>query len=126
MLSLLRELRSPLVTTLHTIPLKPTSTQRRILTEIADRSDRLVVMSKKGLGFLQDIYDVSGDRIDFIPHGIHDVPLGVSIIGCSPCQSMTMGCFQRPSGGQWVSVVILDFRSIRNASAVGCTSGIQA
>jgi len=62
------------VTTLHTIPLKPTPTQGRILAEIAERSDRLVVMSKKGVGFLQDIYDVPSDRLDLIPHGIHDVP----------------------------------------------------
>jgi len=73
-LSLLRELRTPVVTTLHTIPLRPTPTQRKILAEIAERSDRLVVMSNKGAGFLQDIYDVPSDRLDVIPHGIHDVP----------------------------------------------------
>jgi len=73
-LSLLRELRTPIVTTLHTIPLKPTSTQRKILAEIAERSDRLVVMSNKGADFLRDVYGVSGDRVDLIPHGIHDVP----------------------------------------------------
>lgn len=73
-LSLLRELRPPIVTTLHTIPLQPTPTQRRIMAEIADRSDRLIVMSQKGVGFLQDIYDVPHDRIDLISHGIHDVP----------------------------------------------------
>jgi len=73
-LSLLRELRTPIVTTLHTIPLKPTPTQRKVLAEIAERSDRLVVMSNKGAGFLQDIYDVPSDRLDLIPHGIHDVP----------------------------------------------------
>ncbi|MDY0171121.1 MAG: glycosyltransferase family 4 protein [Thermoguttaceae bacterium] len=73
-LSLLRELRTSIVTTLHTIPIKPSPTQRKILVEIADRSDRLVVMSRKGLGFLQDIYNVPADKVDLIPHGIHDVP----------------------------------------------------
>lgn len=76
LLSLLRELRTPIVTTLHTIPLKPTPTQRKVLAEIADRSDRLVVMSKKGAEFLQDIYGVPKDKVDLIPHGIHDVPFG--------------------------------------------------
>jgi len=73
-LALLRELRTPVVTTLHTIPHRPSDTQRRVLGEILDRSDRLVVMSKKGEEFLRTLYEVPGDKIDLIPHGIHDVP----------------------------------------------------
>jgi len=73
-LSLLRELRTPVVTTLHTIPHQPTPVQRSVLCEIAERSDRLVVMSNKGVDFLRNIYHVPADRLDLIPHGIHDVP----------------------------------------------------
>src|SRR5512144_190034 len=43
-LALLRELRMPLVTTLHTILRDPNADQRRVLEEVASRSDRLVVM----------------------------------------------------------------------------------
>ena len=73
-LALLRELRMPIVTTLHTILEQPDSDQRRVLEEIAGLSDRLVVMSQRGIDFLTDIYHVSTDKIDFIPHGIPDVP----------------------------------------------------
>ncbi|MBN2024720.1 MAG: glycosyltransferase family 4 protein [Pirellulales bacterium] len=73
-LALLRELRTPVVTTLHTIPQYPTARQQKVLGEILDRSDRVVVMSKKGKEFLRELYRVSGDKIDLIPHGIHDVP----------------------------------------------------
>ena len=73
-LALLRELRMPIVTTLHTILEEPDSDQRRVLEEIARLSDRLVVMSQRGIDFLTDIYHVSADKIDFIPHGIPDVP----------------------------------------------------
>lgn len=73
-LTLLRELRTPVVTTLHTIPHHPTPAQQKVLGEILDRSDRVVVMSKKGREFLQKLYRVSADKIDLIPHGIHDVP----------------------------------------------------
>ena len=73
-LALLRELRMPSVTTLHTILEEPDSDQRRVLEEIAGLSDRLVVMSQRGIDFLTDIYHVSADKIDFIPHGIPDVP----------------------------------------------------
>ena len=73
-LALLRELRMPVVTTLHTILAQPDADQRAVLTEIADLSDRLVSMSQRGKEFLTDIYQVSPDKIDLIPHGIPDVP----------------------------------------------------
>jgi glycosyltransferase involved in cell wall biosynthesis len=73
-LTLLRELRMPVVTTLHTILRDPNSDQRRVLEEIVSLSDRVVVMSKRGAEFLESIYHVSGGKIDLIPHGIPDVP----------------------------------------------------
>jgi len=73
-LALLRELRMPLVTTLHTILHDPDPDQQRVLEEIAALSDRLVVMSKRGAEFLQEVYGVSPAKIDQIPHGIPDVP----------------------------------------------------
>ena len=73
-LALLRELRMPIVTTLHTILQDPDPDQRRVLKEIAALSDRLVVMSKRGVEFLREIYGVLPEKIDMIPHGIPDVP----------------------------------------------------
>jgi glycosyltransferase involved in cell wall biosynthesis len=73
-LALLRDLRVPIVTTLHTILREPDAHQRRVLTEVAGLSDRLVVMSKRGAEFLQEIYHVSPEKIDLIPHGIPDLP----------------------------------------------------
>lgn len=73
-LTLLRELRMPVVTTLHTILKNPDPDQRRVLEEIAALSDRVVVMSERGKEFLQSIYHIPLDKIDMIPHGIPDVP----------------------------------------------------
>ncbi len=73
-LALLREVRMPVVTTLHTVLQEPDADQRRVLEEIAERSDRLVVMSERGEEFLREIYGVSPEKIDLIPHGIPDVP----------------------------------------------------
>jgi len=72
-LALLRELRMPVVTTLHTILRTPDPDQRRVLQEIAALSDRVVVMSQRGVEFLQDIYQVPAEKIDLIPHGIPDI-----------------------------------------------------
>ncbi len=73
-LTLLRDLRMPIVTTLHTVLRDPNPDQRRVLEEIASLSDRLVVMSHRASEFLQEIYRVPGEKIDVIPHGIPDVP----------------------------------------------------
>lgn len=73
-LALLRELRMPIVTTLHTILLNPDPDQRRVLQEVAALSDRLVVMSERGTKLLQTVYGVAPAKIDLIPHGIPDVP----------------------------------------------------
>lgn len=72
-LALLRELRMPLVSTLHTILKDPTPVQRRVLQEVTALSDRVVVMSERGVDFLQEVYGVPREKIDFIPHGIPDV-----------------------------------------------------
>ena len=72
-LALLRELRMPIVTTLHTILREPDPPQRRVLEEVAALSDRVVVMSEGGAAFLREIYGVSTAKIDVIPHGIPDL-----------------------------------------------------
>ena len=71
-LALLRELRMPVVTTLHTILREPDADQRRVLEEVAALSDRLVVMSNRGAEFLREVYRVRPEKIDLIPHGIPD------------------------------------------------------
>lgn len=73
-LALLRELRMPIVTTLHTVLQEPNSDQRRVMRELARLSTRLVVMSERGRSFLREIYHVPAGQIDVIPHGIPDMP----------------------------------------------------
>jgi glycosyltransferase involved in cell wall biosynthesis len=73
-IALLRELRMPLVTTLHTILERPDSSQRLVLEEIAELSDRLIVMSEHSRRTLQEVHGIDGERVDVIPHGIPDVP----------------------------------------------------
>ena len=74
-LELLKHLRMPVVTTLHTVLREPDADQRNVLQEIAARSERLVVMSEHSSRFLQDIFGVPEGKIDLTPHGIPDLPL---------------------------------------------------
>ena len=73
-LALLRKLKMPLVTTLHTVLREPDANQRIVLEEIAQLSDRLVVMSELAAQLLRDVYAVPAGKIDVIPHGVPDLP----------------------------------------------------
>jgi glycosyltransferase involved in cell wall biosynthesis len=73
-LALLRELRMPVVTTLHTLLRQPNVEQRRVMRELIARSTRLVVMTERGRQMLQEIYQAPPAKLDLIPHGIPDIP----------------------------------------------------
>jgi glycosyltransferase involved in cell wall biosynthesis len=73
-LTLLRRLKMPLVTTLHTVLREPDANQRSVLSEIAHLSDRLVVMSELAECLLREVYFVPESKIDVIPHGVPDIP----------------------------------------------------
>jgi glycosyltransferase involved in cell wall biosynthesis len=73
-LTLLRELRMPIVTTLHTILAEPNPMQREALDEITQLSERVVVMSGHGAELLRVVHGVPSGKIDLIPHGIPTVP----------------------------------------------------
>src|SRR5205814_7298182 len=72
-LAFLRELRMPVVTTLHTVLREPRADQRRVMLELIALSTRVVVMAEKGREMLQDIYQAPPAKIDLIAHGIPDV-----------------------------------------------------
>lgn len=73
-LGLVRGLKAPLVTTLHTVLASPNLAQRRVMDELIASSARLVVMADKGRQILQDVYEVPSDKIAVIPHGVPDRP----------------------------------------------------
>ncbi len=64
-----------IVTTLHSPVLRePNSDQRMVMDEIAELSDRLIVMSQLSAEILREVFHVSASKIDIIPHGVPDVP----------------------------------------------------
>jgi glycosyltransferase involved in cell wall biosynthesis len=73
-LHLLRGLKMPVVTTLHTVLREPDPNQLRVMSEVAELSDRLIVMSQLSSQFLQEVFKVSANKIDMVPHGVPDLP----------------------------------------------------
>jgi glycosyltransferase involved in cell wall biosynthesis len=73
-LTLLRHLRVPVVTTLHTILPEPNRDQQRVMDELITRSTRIVVMTERSKALLAERYQVIADKMDIIPHGVPDMP----------------------------------------------------
>ena len=73
-LQLLRGLKMPVVTTLHTVLREPDPDQLRVMEEIAELSDRLIVMSQLSSQILQEVFRIPGGKIDMVPHGVPDLP----------------------------------------------------
>jgi glycosyltransferase involved in cell wall biosynthesis len=80
---LVQGLKLPLVTTLHTVLRDPSPEEHKIITQLSELSDSLVVMSERGAEFLREVYQVPESKIALIHHGILDVPFLVP----DPCKS---------------------------------------
>lgn len=102
LLTLLRELRMPIVTTLHTVLSTPNPAQRSVIEELIQLSDRLVVMSASGADLLRSVHGVPAERIDLIPHGIPHVavdPLSKERLGLAGrTVLLTFGLLSRDKG----------------------------
>jgi glycosyltransferase involved in cell wall biosynthesis len=73
LLALLHDLKVPIVTTFHTVLLKPNADQHRVMQRLITHSTRLVVMTERGRTILQEVYQAPPAKIDLIPHGIPDI-----------------------------------------------------
>src|SRR6184192_2177593 len=73
LLALLRDVHMPVVTTLHTVLREPNESQRFVMEQLNALSNRFIVMAERGRGLLKEVYGVSPEKIDLIPHGAPDV-----------------------------------------------------
>ncbi|MHC4191321.1 MAG: glycosyltransferase family 4 protein [Planctomycetota bacterium] len=75
---LLERLNKPVITTLHTVLEKPSAEYFYSLIDVCEASDKVIVMNKRGIKMLHNIYDVPESKIELIPHGIPDLPFADS------------------------------------------------
>ncbi len=73
LLALLRDGHMPVVTTLHTVLRDPNEAQRSVMEQLDALSNRFIVMAERGREILKEVYGVSSEKIDLIPHGVPDV-----------------------------------------------------
>jgi glycosyltransferase involved in cell wall biosynthesis len=73
-LTLLRRVRRPIVSTLHTVLKEPNEDQRSVTEGLIEVSDRLIVLSETAVEFMTDIYNCPPEKVVMVGHGIPDVP----------------------------------------------------
>ena len=73
-LHMLKFLKMPVLTNLHTVLENPTDGQRKVMEGLAMYSDRLLVMTQKAFDILTRVYNIDHKMVSFIPHGIPEAP----------------------------------------------------
>jgi glycosyltransferase involved in cell wall biosynthesis len=68
-LDLYRNLRRPIVTTFHTVLSEPSDEANRIVTEIAELSEAVVVTIESAADLLRERVGISSDKVKIVHHG---------------------------------------------------------
>ncbi len=71
-LSLIKRLKTPLITTFHTVLENPDFHQREVLKAIADYSLKVIIMCPRAVKMLETVYEVDKNKVEIIEHGVPD------------------------------------------------------
>lgn len=107
LMNLVRRVNMPIVTTLHTVLDSPSPSQKAVMDELLQLSERVIVMTEKAVGFLIDIHGVPPGKIDLIPHGIPKIDRASGLtfrskLGIDGPMILTFGLLSPDKGIQYV------------------------
>ncbi|AQT69600.1 Mannosylfructose-phosphate synthase [Anaerohalosphaera lusitana] len=71
---LLDRVSAPVITTMHTVLEEPDKNYFRSTVNVCNASHRIIVMNKRGIEMLHEIYGIPREKILLVPHGIPDLP----------------------------------------------------
>jgi glycosyltransferase involved in cell wall biosynthesis len=71
---LLKRLNAPVITTLHTVLNDPHEDYYKSMVDVCNASHKIIPMNERGVSMLEDIYGISGEKVELVPHGIPDLP----------------------------------------------------
>jgi glycosyltransferase involved in cell wall biosynthesis/predicted transcriptional regulator len=74
LISFMAEVDKPIITTLHTILQDPPPDARRVMDEVLQMSNMVIVLARVGAQILEEVYDTLPFKVRYIPHGCPNVP----------------------------------------------------
>lgn len=77
-LRLLRRLRVPIVSTLHTVLQHPSPNQKRVLDEIIALSSAVITMTETGAELLETVHHAGPTKVHVVPHGAPERPFAAT------------------------------------------------
>ena len=101
LLEVMKRVRAPMVTTLHTVPLQPTAHQKHVLEQVVELSDCAVTMTAIARQRLLAVYEVDASRVVTVPHGA-TIPQPVAPSHEPLPQVLTWGLLGPGKGIEWV------------------------
>ena len=110
--AIMRELRVPVTTILHTVLTKPTEHQRSVLNDVIRLSTCIIVMTDAALVTLGRVYEVGETQMKVIPHG---AALAMVPLSARPDESpilLTWGLIGPGKGIEWVIDAMAYLRDI--------------
>jgi glycosyltransferase involved in cell wall biosynthesis len=100
-LELLEDVHVPILVTLHTVPLKASRGQRRVLELLAKRAHLLIAMTKVARDRFISLYEVDPEKVVVIPHGATLLPVP-SAPPVAPFTFLTWGLLGPGKGVEWM------------------------
>ncbi|MFA5248674.1 MAG: glycosyltransferase [Patescibacteria group bacterium] len=73
-LTFLQTIKKPVAITFHTVLPKPLPKIKKLMKDIAELADILIVMTSSSKQLLESIYGIDAKKIKIIPHGAHPLP----------------------------------------------------
>lgn len=73
-LGLLRDLKVPVITVLHTVLSRPSAGQYKVMCRLAEYSAKLVIIAATAQKILEETYGIEPEKVVHIPHGVPQPP----------------------------------------------------
>ena len=110
-LTVLRQVKVPVVVVLHTVLRTPSIRQRQVLEQVCQHADAVVVMSRSARDRLLATYRLDATKVQVIPHGVA-VEVTRTRVQPDPRRILTWGLIGPGKGIEWGICALHELRDL--------------